>query len=65
MGLLVLSSCLFWNYGWLKIHVAFASEQTQIFDEMRSEALQSDPATATSRLSCTGAAIIGQPRQIT
>jgi hypothetical protein len=50
LGLLVLSGGLFWNYGWLKIHVAFASEQTQIFDEMRTKALQSDPAGAAGCL---------------
>jgi len=50
VGLVVLCGCLFWNYGWLKIHVAFASEQTQIFDEMRSKALQSDAASAAGCL---------------
>ena len=32
---------LFWNYGWLKIHAAFAEEQTRIFEDMRIKALQS------------------------
>ncbi|MGO8926236.1 MAG: hypothetical protein ACLQU3_05015 [Limisphaerales bacterium] len=50
VGLLVLCACLFWSYGWLKIHVAFASGQTQIFDEMRTKALQSDPAGAAGCL---------------
>ena len=45
-GLLVLSGCLFWSYGWLKIRVAFASEQTQIFDDMRAKAIQSDASDA-------------------
>ncbi len=49
-GLLVLYGSLFWSYGWLKIRVAFASEQTQIFDEMRSRALQSDAAGAAGCL---------------
>jgi hypothetical protein len=50
LGFLVLCGCLFWNHGWLKIHVAFASDQTQIFDEMRTRALQSDPAGAAGCL---------------
>jgi hypothetical protein len=49
-GLLVLFGCLFWSYGWLKIRVAFASEQTQIFDEMRTKALHSDAAGAVGCL---------------
>ena len=43
IGLLVLCATLFWNMGWLTIRVAWASEQTGIFDEMRTQALQSDP----------------------
>lgn len=50
VGLLVLYGCLFWSYGWLKIQVAFASEQTQIFDQMRVQALQSDAAGAAGCL---------------
>jgi hypothetical protein len=50
LGLFVLCGGLFWNYGWLKIHVAFASEQTQIFDEMRTKAMQSGPADAAGSL---------------
>ena len=42
-GLLVLCGCLLWNHGWLKIRVAWASEQTETFDEMRMKALQTDP----------------------
>jgi hypothetical protein len=42
--------CSFWGYGSLKIHVAFANEQTQIFEEMRTNALQSDAAGAASYL---------------
>ena len=49
-GLLVLYGCLFWSYGWLKIRVAFASEQTQVFEEMRTQALQSDAAGAAGCL---------------
>ena len=48
-GLLVLFSCLFWSYGWLKVQVAFASEQTEIFDEMRTRAIQGD---ATNAVNC-------------
>jgi hypothetical protein len=50
VGLLTLYGCLFWSYGWLKIRVAFASEQTQIFEEMRTQALQSDAAGAAGCL---------------
>jgi hypothetical protein len=50
VGLLILSGCLFWSYGWLKIQVAFASEQTQIFDDMRAKALQSEAAGAAGCL---------------
>ena len=41
LALFVLSGWLFWSYGMLKIQVAFACEQTKIFDEMRKKALQS------------------------
>ena len=50
VGLFVLCGSLFWSYGWLKVQVAFASEQTQIFDEMRTRALQSDAAEAVGCL---------------
>ena len=50
LGSLVLCGCLYWNYGWLKVHVALASEQTQIFDEMRTKAAQSSPAGAAGCL---------------
>lgn len=46
VGLLVLCGLLSWNHGWLTIRVAWAGEQTKIFDEMRTQALQSDPAGA-------------------
>jgi hypothetical protein len=48
--LVVLTGALLWNYGSLKLRVAFASEQTQIFEEMRTKALQSDPAGAAGCL---------------
>ena len=50
VGLLVLCGGLFWSYGLLKIQVAFASEQTQIFTRMRAQALQSDAASAAGCL---------------
>ena len=49
-GLLVLSSASFWQYGLLKVQVAFANEQTQTFEEMRTRALQSDVADAVGCL---------------
>jgi hypothetical protein len=36
------SGFLFWSYGSLHIQTAFADEQTRIFDEMRTQALQSN-----------------------
>lgn len=50
VGLLVLCGWLFWTRGWLGIQVAFASEQTQTFDEMRTQALTTDPAGAAACL---------------
>ena len=49
-GLVVLLSCLFWNYGWLRTRVAFAGEQTQLFEEMRLRALQTTPSEAAGCL---------------
>jgi hypothetical protein len=46
IGLLVLTGLLLWSHGWLTIRVAWASEQTKIFEEMRAQALRSDPAEA-------------------
>jgi len=48
--LLLLCCLLFWNNGWLTIRVAWAEEQTKIFAEMRTRALQSDVAEAASNL---------------
>jgi len=50
VGLLVLCGSLFWNHGWLTIRVAWASEQTKIFNEMRTQALTSDVAGAVGCL---------------
>ena len=50
VGLVVLCGSLFWSHGLLKIRVAWASEQTKIFDEMRTRALQSDAAGAAGCL---------------
>ena len=49
-ALLVSSGWLYWSYGMLRIQVAFASEQTKIFDEMRKKALQSDATEAAGFL---------------
>jgi hypothetical protein len=51
--LLFVSCGLFWNYTWLTIHVAFASEQTDIFEEMRTRALKTDVAEAAGCLQYT------------
>ena len=50
LGLLVLGGCLFWNYAFLKIHVAFAEGQTRIFAAMREQARHSDPRGAAGCL---------------
>src|ERR1041385_733725 len=47
---LALNASLFWNYSRLRIEGAFAAEQTEIFEEMRVRALQSDPVGAASSL---------------
>lgn len=39
--LFVGSGFLFWSFGWLHVQAAFADEQTKIFDEIRTRALQS------------------------
>lgn len=39
--LLVGSGYLLWRYGHLQLQAAFAEEQTRIFEEMRTQALQS------------------------
>lgn len=46
LGLLVLCGGLVWNHGLLTVRVAWAEEQTKIFDEMRTQALARDPAGA-------------------
>ena len=50
VGLLVLCGLLIWKHGWLTIRVAWASEQTKIFNEMRTQALTSDVAGAAGCL---------------
>jgi hypothetical protein len=39
-----------WNYARLKIEVAFAEEQTRIFDDMRNKALGESPTGAAESL---------------
>lgn len=50
VGLLVLCGSLLWSHGSLTIRVALASEQTKIFDEMRTRALESDASGAAGCL---------------
>lgn len=50
VGLIILCGSLFWSHGWATVRVAWASEQTQIFDEMRTRALTSDSAGAAGCL---------------
>ena len=48
--LVVLSGWLLWSYECLQLEAAFASEQIEIFEEMRTRALQSDVAGAAGCL---------------
>ena len=48
--LLVVCGYQFWSYGLLKIRVAWADDQIKIFDEMRTQALQSDAHGAVGYL---------------
>ena len=50
VGLAILCGSFFWSRGLLTIRVAWASEQTEIFDEMRTRALTSDSAGAAGCL---------------
>ena len=50
IGLIVVCGSLLWIHGLLAIRVAFAKEQSQIFEEMRTKALQSDAASAAGCL---------------
>ena len=48
--LVILSGWQSWNYGRLKIEVAFAEEQTHIFEAMRRQALKGNPLDAAKSL---------------
>jgi hypothetical protein len=48
--LVALSALFFWRYSWQHVEVAFASEQTGIFEEMRTRALESDTVAAAGYL---------------
>lgn len=48
--LIVLLGKCFWDHLWLTVRVALADEQTLIFDDMRIQALQSDPVKAVDFL---------------
>ena len=48
--LLILCGWLFWELGLQTVHIALASEQTVIFEEMRIKALQCEPAGAVAFL---------------
>lgn len=50
LGLLLLTTALFVGYAPLKLRLALASEQTQIFEEMRTKALKSGVAEAAGCL---------------
>jgi hypothetical protein len=42
-----------WGFLWLRLHLSFASDQTEIFQEMRDRALRSDVAEAAGCLDYT------------
>jgi hypothetical protein len=42
-----------WEFLWLRLHLSFASDQTEIFQEMRDRALRSDVAEAAGCLDYT------------
>lgn len=48
--LTVLLGWQFWNHARLKVEVAFAEEQTRIFDEMRQQAIRGNPSEAAESL---------------
>ena len=50
MLLLVISVLLAFNYGSLKLRVAFAHGQIDVFDSMRSKAMNGTPAQAAGYL---------------
>jgi hypothetical protein len=47
---LALAGKLFWDAGMLSVQVAFASEQTKIFEDMRTQALSADATGAAQNL---------------
>jgi hypothetical protein len=50
LGLLGLCAKCWWDHGWLSVRVAFAEEQTAIFEEMREKAASADPTKAIGYL---------------
>ncbi len=48
--LAILLSWQFWNQVRLKAEIAFAEEQTRIFDEMQQRAIRSNPSEAAEAL---------------
>lgn len=50
IGLLLLAGRLFWSEASLTIRLALADDQTKIFEEMRTSALQGNPSEAAGLL---------------
>jgi len=50
VGLVVLCGSLYWSHILLKVRVGWAFGQTEIFEQMRTQALRSGPAGASSCL---------------
>lgn len=50
IALIALLGAVYWQYSLLKLHVAFANGQTQIFSDMLNKALQSDVSGAAGCL---------------
>jgi hypothetical protein len=65
LGLLVLTTALFLGYAPLHLRLAFASEQTQIFEEMRTKALKSGVAEAAGCLEYVTAYYPSGTKQVT
>lgn len=50
IGLLTASAMLWAKYQWLRVRVAFAEEQIELFEDMRNRALEAEPAKAVGYL---------------
>ncbi len=49
-GLVALNCYFVWSYAWLQVQVAFASEQTRVFEQMSVKAAANDEDVALASL---------------